>query len=233
MLLYLPKIDCMKKFLLNSIFLFAFSLIQAQSSFEWIAIDDTIQTIPVADSIVAFDGDLKNKTNRTLDILITKQAISNPRNWPHYVCVAGNCYAPNQDTLRINVGPNETIEMKYDIDVIAPNNGDVATFKVTIINNQNTDEIITRSFRINVNQTNKSKSISSIFSIYPNPVSHTLFIKMNSQNLLYSEILNINGQSISIQEGNTIKVKELNPGIYLLKIYTTEGYIEYHKFIKE
>ncbi len=223
----------MKKLLFGFILLFAFSKIQAQISFSWIAKDDTIKSIPVADSIVAFDGDLKNNTNRNLDVLIIKQSVSNPRNWAHYICAAGTCYPPNQDTLRITVGPNETIEMKYDVDVISPTNGDVATFKVTIVNNQNTDEVITRNFRINVNQTSKNQSLQNIFSVYPNPVSTLLFIKTNSHNISYAEVLNINGQVLFTNIENKIHVENLNPGIYFIKIHTKEGYTEYHKFVKQ
>ncbi len=223
----------MKKLIFGFILLFAFSKIQAQSSFSWIAKDDTIRSIPVADSIVAFDGDLKNNTNKNLDLLIIKQSVSNPKNWSHYICAAGTCYPPNQDTLRINVAPNETMEMKYDIDVISPTNGDVGTFKVTIINNQNTDEVITRNFRVNVNQTSKNKSFQNIFSVYPNPVSTTLFVKTNSQNVSYTELFNINGQLISTQSENKINVESLTPGVYLIKIHTIEGHSEFHKFIKQ
>lgn len=223
----------MKKWYLALGFLLALSQTQAQNSFDWIAKDDTIKSIPVVDSIVVFDGDLKNNTNRNLDLLIVKQSISNTRNWPHYICAAGTCYPPNQDTLRINLGANETIEMKYDVDVISPANGDVATFKVTIINNQNADEVVARTFRVNVNQTNKHKNLPQVFSIYPNPVSSTLSVKTGSQSVAYMQILNMNGEVLSTHSEKLIEVRELASGVYFLKIHTVEGYTEYHKFIKE
>ncbi|GIV43656.1 MAG: hypothetical protein KatS3mg035_0779 [Bacteroidia bacterium] len=223
----------MKKLYLVLSFLWAFCQIQAQNSFDWIAKGDTIKSIPVADSIVLFDGDLKNNTNKVLDLLIIKQSVVNPKNWAHYICSAGTCYPPNQDTVRINLNPNETIEMRYDVDVISPTNGDVATFKVTIMNNQNSDEFITRTFRVNVNQTNKIKNLVQVFSVYPNPVSSTLFVKNSSQSITYTEILNTSGQILSTHHENFIDVQKLPSGIYFLKIYTTEGYTEYHQFIKQ
>lgn len=223
----------MKKIFTFLIIFLAFLENYGQISFEWIAKNDTIQTIPVTDTLVAFDGDLKNKTNRSLDILVIKQSIQNPRNWANYLCVAGNCYTPNQDTLRLTVGPNETIEMKYDVDVIAPSNGDFATFKVTIVNNQNTEEFVTRNFRVNVHQTNKSKAVTQLFSIYPNPVSNQLFVKNETYHVISTDILDLNGQLIQTHNQTIIDVSNLPPNVYFLRINRIDGYLEYHKFIKE
>lgn len=223
----------MKKLAFSFILIFAFLKTQAQMSFDWIANDDTVKSIPVADSILAFDGDLKNNTNRPLDLLIVKQSVSNSKNWANYICAAGTCYPPNQDTLRLSVAANETIEMKFDVDVVAPINGDFATFKVTIVNNQNVDEIIVRNFRVNVNQTNRNKSVSNIFAVYPNPVSKNLLVKNLPSHAFQLEVLNLNGQQVLSQNQSSLDVQSLTPGMYLLKIQTIEGYTEFHRFIKE
>jgi len=222
----------MKNLLLSFSLLIAFSQIFAQtSSFDWIAKDDTVRSIPVADSIIAFDGSLINKTNRNLDILIIKQSVSNPKNWPNYIC-AGVCYPPNQDTIRLNIDPNATVEIKYDVDVIAPSNGDVATFKVTIMNNQNPEEFIIRNFRVNVNQTSKHKGIQNQFSVYPNPVTNILRVK-SDEKIVSMEVISLNGQVLLSSYTHTINVEDLLPGIYIIKITDFKGNSEFQKFIKE
>ncbi len=222
----------MNKIFFTFIISLAFLKVNAQTpSFDWTALDDTIKTIPVMDSIVAFDTDLKNNTNRALDIVIIKQSVSNPKNWANYICAASTCYPPNQDTVRLSIDPNTNINVKYDVDVVAPTNGDVATFKVTVLNNQNSNEVITKIFRVNINQTNRQPNLHTSFSIYPNPVSDFLTVKIDK--VIFSiEIFNLNGQLLKTTNQNFINVQDLTSGIYLLKV-NTETYSEYHRIVKE
>jgi hypothetical protein len=208
------------------------NLFSQTSSFDWIVKDDTVKIIPVADSIVYFDGDLINKTNKNLDVLIVKQSVSNPKNWANYICASSTCYPPTQDTIRPILGPNETMSLKFDVDVLNPANGDVATFKVTVLNNLNPSEVITHTFRINIQQTSKNKGLLNQFSVYPNPVTDVLKIR-TTQLISTVEVLNLNGQSLMITHSPSIDVSNFSPGVYVVKIQGQNDYVEYHKFIKE
>lgn len=61
------------------------------------------------------------------------------------------------------------------------------------------------------------------FTIYPNPAQNQLTIECRDQ-LLKSEIVDLNGKSLLISGPNlTIDISALNPGMYILKTYTSKG----------
>ncbi len=67
--------------------------------------------------------------------------------------------------------------------------------------------------------------------IYPNPASDYLYVESNTNlNIKYVEIINIKGSCVKRQNLNNnnqsqINVKNLSPGIYLLKVYSSNGII--------
>lgn len=72
--------------------------------------------------------------------------------------------------------------------------------------------------------------------IYPNPTTSLLYFESNNAMIKEVEIMDINGRLVAtiseIGENNALSVKELNSGIYLIKITTSNG-IFTQKIIKE
>jgi hypothetical protein len=69
------------------------------------------------------------------------------------------------------------------------------------------------------------------YTIYPNPVSHTLHIK--GPGYLHSAtILNLQGKILLTSESRTINVVELSPGMYILRIEDDMGRKANHIFVK-
>jgi endoglucanase Acf2 len=69
--------------------------------------------------------------------------------------------------------------------------------------------------------------------MYPNPVNDKLFIKSQSENITKVEIYSILGNLVKkvTNNINDIQVEELSSGLYLIKIYTSQGNIS-KKMIK-
>lgn len=72
------------------------------------------------------------------------------------------------------------------------------------------------------------------FSIYPNPVSHELYLNTNTQSITRLEIIDLSGKLILQQEGaiERINVQGLAKGLYTLRLYTDQGPIN-QQFIKQ
>jgi len=76
---------------------------------------------------------------------------------------------------------------------------------------------------------------SEYFTLYPNPGTNSLHIESTGR-ISDFEIINESGQSVSTQSpdpiNNKIDISFLKPGIYFLKVRTTEEAISIKKFIK-
>ena len=67
---------------------------------------------------------------------------------------------------------------------------------------------------------------SQTIAVYPNPTTGQIRLKDPSSSLKGYELLNINGQVLIPFVGNpsaTIKLDDLKPGVYLLKLYADDG----------
>ena len=87
---------------------------------------------------------------------------------------------------------------------------------------------------MDVNKVSGAKAIS----IYPNPVKETLYYScITNEHTLKLSVLDLNGNEIIqrtiANEKGQLDVSGLSPGIYLLKIISTEGVLNYQKFIKQ
>ncbi|WP_338761611.1 T9SS type A sorting domain-containing protein [Bernardetia sp. ABR2-2B] len=80
--------------------------------------------------------------------------------------------------------------------------------------------------------TNNMKDITNDLLVYPNPVKDVVKIK-SSDKILSIEVLNVQGQTISsTKNSNSIQLKNVAKGMYLLKITTDKG-IQTKRIIKE
>ena len=70
------------------------------------------------------------------------------------------------------------------------------------------------------------------FSLYPNPTNGILNIKID-ENIKLVEIFNLQGQKIITSKNKNLNIKQLNAGIYLLKITTDKNLIGIKKIIKK
>ena len=77
-----------------------------------------------------------------------------------------------------------------------------------------------------------SSTIKEQVRFYPNPATTSLKIDGNIHNLNYS-VANLQGQEVlSGIYTNEIKIDQLNEGIYILSIHTSQGVIN-HRFVKK
>jgi len=70
------------------------------------------------------------------------------------------------------------------------------------------------------------------FSMYPNPTNGILNIKID-ENIKLVEIFNLQGQKIITSKNKNLNIKQLNTGIYLVKITTDKNLIGIKKIIKK
>ena len=76
-------------------------------------------------------------------------------------------------------------------------------------------------------------ALENAFSVYPNPVQNTLFVKQKAaQELKNISIYNVVGKQVLYNTINTVNVSSLSSGLYLVKINTTAGSIT-KKIIKK
>lgn len=101
-------------------------------------------------------------------------------------------------------------------------------------NGTNSDLIGIDTFSIDraVLATNEVGATSRAVSVYPNPTTDYLTVK-SEEKISTVEIYDISGKKIPVSvEGNTIDVKKLNAGTYLINIETKTGKVS-EKFIKK
>ena len=74
----------------------------------------------------------------------------------------------------------------------------------------------------------------SIYTVYPNPTSTTLFIQGQTENISQYEIVNIFGQILQRVKifNNEIDVSKLESGVFIIRLISVKNKIEYLKFIK-
>ena len=72
------------------------------------------------------------------------------------------------------------------------------------------------------------------FSVFPNPANDKFIISASDQTISNIEIFDILGKKIYSQpHGNTIDVSSFSKGLYLLKVYDTNGQVSSFKIIKK
>lgn len=172
--------------------------------------------------------DLENTTDDTLYIMVAKNTILSPSNAILSYCL-GECYATDTSLTAYSLAPNvaltfeENAFLAFHISYI-PNGEHGPTFaEFTLFSNTN-DDVYGRFFiSINNTPTSITDYTNNTISIYPNPSTNYMNVTLNNNiiNAKYS-IYNILGKKIaesSISSSSfTINTKEIEPGVYFLKI---------------
>ena len=98
---------------------------------------------------------------------------------------------------------------------------------------------ISEALRINISETtitSVNENLKNYISIYPNPTPNYLHIETKEDIRIKSiSILTLGGQELSPNiklEDNSIDVSSLNDGLYVLRIATHQGIVNY-KFVKK
>jgi hypothetical protein len=100
----------------------------------------------------------------------------------------------------------------------------------------NTDGTVAR-FNVNnlvIGIQTENSPLSSMI-VYPNPASSELFLNVNSDDVDYISILNVNGQMVHIYKGtvnNVLDVSMLTAGVYCVSVTTLQNQTYYCKFVK-
>ena len=75
--------------------------------------------------------------------------------------------------------------------------------------------------------------IESEVIIYPNPTSDILNIKLRNQDIKKVILYSISGKLLKEFDKNIIDLKNINTGVYLIKIFTNSNNIINSKIIKK
>ena len=106
---------------------------------------------------------------------------------------------------------------------------------VDVINNPSIDTTV--AFVEGLNPLSTEQMSTSNFSIYPNPANDVLNITMKNtlEKVDAAEIYDINGKMIteSIVADNTVSVKALSTGSYIILLKTKDGHRYTQKFLKK
>jgi hypothetical protein len=68
-------------------------------------------------------------------------------------------------------------------------------------------------------------------SLYPNPASSILTIE-SDEKIIQTQIFNMLGEMVQTETMNSFFINELSKGVYLIKIYTSNGVVT-NRFVKE
>lgn len=79
---------------------------------------------------------------------------------------------------------------------------------------------------------NLEGDILNTSSLFPNPVTNNLYVT-TSKEIDHIEIYSKSGQLISVHRSTSIEVSGLSPGIYVARIFGTDGSVEDNQFIKQ
>ncbi len=74
---------------------------------------------------------------------------------------------------------------------------------------------------------------SESLELYPNPTQDIINVKLGNANFDNAVVYNSRGAKVMISNRETFSVEALEAGFYFIKVVTTEGDIQYKKFIKK
>ncbi len=175
-------------------------------------------------NIVAYGGSMPFSWNQlqsdTTSILNEQDCIDCPSATPDYVlgsymgCDLSFCV---QDIwVEYDTGLTANIPATWPL--MVTNNYD------TLIFNSLSDIPYCTSNRVNL------RPLSDEIKIYPNPVNHTLYVDCPKSFTM--EITDISAKLILISKSRETDISNMDPGIYLVKIYG-KNFLKFAKFIKE
>lgn len=139
-------------------------------------------------------------------------------------CAAGN----PPDELNYQWDDLGECELTYDTDTYGlrkKNSNDYFSQNVATYNSPTTHNFCNGS-PLSLDITNVKSSIN----VYPNPVINT--ININGTDIISSELVNSVGVIEKTSTNQQIEISELTPGLYILKVKTTQGVQSFH-VIKE
>lgn len=149
---------------------------------------------------------------------------------PNFADTANGDYSLLPNSPCIDAGLNDSVFFSTDI---------LGNIRIWDGNNDSIATVDMGAYEFNSphdsTYTNISKNINStIFKIYPNPATTTLFIKNADKNAV-AELYNLTGDKLITQKLNTtqsINISQLAKGIYLVRV-TTDKEVFTEKIIKE
>jgi len=74
---------------------------------------------------------------------------------------------------------------------------------------------------------------NSRISLFPNPVKNNLYVVTAKNEIDRVEIYSMSGLLISVHKSTSIDVSKLSPGIYIARVFESNGYFESNNFIKQ
>ncbi|MEO5673210.1 MAG: T9SS type A sorting domain-containing protein [Chitinophagales bacterium] len=169
-------------------------------------------------------GTFKNTSNsQGVLIEISKAQQTLPADWNASICT-DVCYSPDQDsiTLYLYPGTSQTFKLDFYTSMIADSGDILMRFR----NYTFPDEVVTQNFKVVTNlNTAIGFSVNSSLSIFPNPSTHYLTVKMNPEALTDQMILLYNeagevmfSQKIETNSEKTVlDLRGQKNGIYFLK----------------
>lgn len=175
-------------------------------AFDNTTVTPSIPGIPSPMTLNVFVNTTRSLTGATpIGTAITTNGITHViRTVPFTVPTTGNYYIIFSNTTPAAIGATNTTALIFD------------TFAIT-------------STALSVNDIVKN---DSNFIIYPNPVSEILNIRSEDK-VKGVEIYDLSGRKVSVElTGNTVNVKELRSGTYIISVETTKGKST-EKFIKK
>ncbi|GAK96286.1 chitinase [Nonlabens tegetincola] len=85
----------------------------------------------------------------------------------------------------------------------------------------------------NCTLSNEDLELQSIISLYPNPASNEVTVELSNDIIKSITIYNLQGQSVKSSNTSKIFINDLNTGIYLVKVFTSNGNSATQKMIKK
>ena len=99
------------------------------------AIPDVLDKHCDPEDLVYFTTLVKNESNTVLDFLIIKDDSQLPEEWYSSFCVGGRegtCFAPFMDTVDVELGAGESIEILLDVQTCSEPSSGAATFRLEL-----------------------------------------------------------------------------------------------------
>ncbi|MBK9109640.1 MAG: T9SS type A sorting domain-containing protein [Saprospiraceae bacterium] len=205
------------------------SIQQGISTFTFEIKTDTVVNAQV-NGVAYVSGTLTNTGNSKAKIEIKRLLNDLPANWSSSICL-DVCYPANVDSTQISLEPGQ--QMEFIVDIFTgpdPGTGRLRMGMRNVDDQQNKS-----SWRITV----ISESVTAIEEesdplavVFPIPAEN--FVRIRSRHYDEYQLLNDRGQIVRkswFQEIATIDRKDLNSGLYLLKLSNSSGQFILKKFI--
>lgn len=222
----------MKKYIIGFLLLLSITIAQAQN--YTISPSKIYKlNVDVTTGFHSFDLKIKNNKSDSLAIHWVKLTEQFQSGWDYSICDFGTCYVTIPDSSDMSkIGPGEQGFFKLDLMPYSIS----GTAKLYLLMKEVGSSLPFDTVGFEVTGTSATGVVNAsapTLNVYPNPVQNVLYIP-NISNVASLSVTDLSGRVMSSEyRQHPINTEHLNKGMYILKVYYTDGSIISQSFLKQ